>query len=274
MLINYCVNDRPLYMFMALNSFKMLRQFNPTIPVKLFFIKSEANPTSEMGCFISEEDFLRQCDELSVEVIEKPWRPIVGEESYFPINKTYLSQLEEEKVLFIDVDTFIFGDVAKIFEKYNDVDFVACRNCWAEGENGWSSDLLTKSRIVPPFNSGIMLFNTGWHMKQFEEWGRLVREIKEGDSPLANWLRTNDHVWNREEMAISAMVAQSDISYDYFEKSDCYNILWPSDLETLDQSLISHTYTDNWKRAYNIVRGNVTRKKLKPKFLKTKSKAG
>ena len=267
MIANYCVNDRPFYMYMAINSFKMLRQHNQDIPIKLFFIEGFSTDTAECGCYVSKEDFFEECANLSVEVVVKEWRDTPGEESYFPINKTYLAQLEDDRVLFIDVDTFIFGDVATLFDKYSDVDVAACKNRWVK-RGGWSNSLLTSTRDVAPFNSGIMLFNNGFHKGRFEQWGETVRDIREGDSALTEWLTSNGRIWNREEMALSVMIANSDASYAYFDRKDAYNILWPKDIEELDKSLIAHTYTENWKTAYNIVRGNTTKKKFRPKLIR------
>lgn len=269
MVVNYCVNDRPFYMYMCLNSIKMLRQHNASIPIKLILVRGFSTDRPEMGCYISTEDFLRECANLSVDVLSKPWRDIEGEESYFPINKTYLAQLEEDRhVLFIDVDTFIFGDVASLFDKYSDVDVAACCNRWVLKERGWNNQFLSTSRDVAPFNSGIMLFNNGWHHGRYEQWGEFVRDIRQGDSALARWLTETNRVWNREEMALSAMIADSDASYAYFDREDAYNVHWPDDLFELEKSLIAHTYTENWKKAYNNLRGSATKKKFRPKLLR------
>lgn len=264
MLITYCVNDRPFYMFMALNSLKMLRQHS-NLPVHLTFIPGCQHSQAECGCFCSTEEFFQECANLGVTIDVQPYRQVSGEENYFPINKTYLSQLDAERVLFVDVDTFIFGDVASLFDKYSDVDVCACRNRWVVGKR-FDNRFLTTKRDVAPFNSGIMLFNNGWHHRRFDQWGNLVRELREGNSELSRWMHEQGCIWNREEMAISQMIADSEATYRYFDEVDAYNVFWPKDLEEVSEHLVAHVYTENWKKVYNKLRGTTTDKKIRARF--------
>lgn len=261
-MVVYLLSDRPFYMYMATNSMKMLRQYNNSIPVKVIFIETVPS-LPEMGFEITKNEFLRICCELDVEVVHKPWFPIPGEEKFFLINKMYLSELEDQNVLFLDVDTFIFGDVAKLFEKYGDCDVAGCQNRWV-CNHGWDGKYLSGDML--PFNGGVLLFNNGWHFGKSSEWSRIMKDFGEKRTPFARWVSCNNRSWNREEMAFSALVANSGAFYRYFDREDAHNVYWPNDLFELHKSVVAHTYTENWKKAYNNLRGHTTRKKIKKRL--------
>lgn len=224
----YCVNDKPLYVQMALNSIRMLRKYNQSIPVKLFYISDQ--PASQ------------EFADLNVEVLIRPW--YMPEYEYFSVNKAHLRELPEDSVLYLDADTFIFGDVGELFDRYR-TDFTAVENSWVYSQ-GWNEDFLPNK--VKPFNAGVQLFHGGYHRTMFERLpDAFVRMTKE-ESPLASWVRAYHNGCLREEFACCVIAAESEgIRYEYFKKPDVYNIQRKEDVPGCHESIIFHSYTKQWE---------------------------
>jgi hypothetical protein len=158
-----------------IRSIGSLRKFNKTIPVHLFLF-NEPTPA-----------ILEKADECEVIVhrlggYRECLRELAGEEgaalSCIPtLNKLIpLGYFEPSvsQVLFLDCDTFFFGDVASLFAKYQ-----ACHLFAREEPHSRRSAFLeyrashidedalcriaaeTGAAFVPPYNSGVVLLNHG-----------------------------------------------------------------------------------------------------------------
>lgn len=249
----YLVNDHPKYMTMVINSVKMLRRHNDSIPIVVLFIYLDS--ISEAG-----SRFFELCKAFDVKIIERGWFNSPGEEDFFFINKTYLKDFEEDSILFIDADTFVFGDVGKIFKKYSGVSFVGCENKWMAN---WSNELISTSNPISPFNGGILLFNNGFHRECMVKLPDICKKIREKSHPISDWIyQTDPNGYHREEFGTSCNVADSGASYQYFDREYCYNILRPEDVNCCEQSIIFHSYVGNWQQIYNKI--NQAKVKLRP----------
>lgn len=243
----YCLNDIEKYCKMFFNSVLMLRKHS-NIPIKVIFIGSPS------------VKFVEFCSFYGVEIIEKK---LIQDGSYFPINKKYIGELPGESLLFIDCDTFINGNVEKIFEFYSDYDFVACCNYWVYGFN-YDNSYLKNS--IKPFNSGVMLFNNGFQNRIYEKFDENYHKIKTKNNPLGKWLFESGNGWTIEEFTVSKCVADLEIKTNYFERNHCYNIRCPNDFRRISESIIFHSYTKQWPEAY--VRCNSPKKRYSLPFRK------
>lgn len=243
----YLVNEKPFYLKMAANSIHMLRRFNTTIPIRVFYI-SASDPSSE---------FVRASNKYNFEIVLRKPLKVEGEEGYFPINKYYLKENTENQVLFIDSDTFVFGNVDELFQKYEEADVAACWNKWVEGR-GWQPNFLG----IRPLNSGVMLWRGTILQSACASLLEYCRELREDQSYLGRWLWSlEQNCWQREEFAYSLFVDRNKLNYSIFQKMDVWNILNNSDFETMEESTIFHSYSAQWQQCFN----QLCSKKLKLK---------
>lgn len=248
-----------MYMSMCANSIKMLRKYNKNIPVKVIFIKCD-DRIEKNNKYINEETFEKACDILDVEVIIKPWINVEGEEGYFPINKIHLRDFNDDSLLFIDGDTFIFGDVEELFEKYNN-DFVACENKWMYGKN-WPQGCLP----IKPYNAGVMLFNNKTYKRCFGKLEEICKSIMTDGSAISRWMHDTGCTFNREEIAISIWACAVD--NDYFLKTEAHNVYYPQEIEKMHETTIFHCYTFNWKKIYFELNYDIRKSLKAKKFVK------
>lgn len=210
----YILNNKPLYLKMALNSIKMLQTHSPNIKIKAILIDSDIEIA---GC----------------EIIHRPW--YLPEKKYFPLNKYWLHEFEEDEILYLDVDTFINGDVSSLFHKYNN-DFTACENAWVWAK-GWKAEFLE----AKPWNSGVILFKNGYHRKLSKQLPEMCEEVL--GTLLGQWMQETNP-WVVEEMATSVLAAKG--KSGYFRETDAYNIRRKEDVACFRETLIFHSYTQQW----------------------------
>ncbi len=223
----YCINDDAKYRRMFLNSVKMLRGHNATIPVKLIYIDGS-------------HDLAESLKPYDVEILNRPaYRP---EAKYFSINKWYLKDVVEDSVLYLDVDTFVNGDVGVFFDRYR-TDFTAVESSWAYGK-GWNLDFLPNKGL--PYNSGVQLFQGGYHRKMFSLLPEAFDRLSTHDTPLAEWSWDYYDGCLREEIACSLILAESGGSYMKFTPQDVYNIQRVEDIPRCHEPVIFHSYTNQW----------------------------
>lgn len=213
---------------MATKSLSMLRRHNRNIPVKLFLLSNEFIPKYKFT-----KDFIEFCKANNIEIVVKSI-----DYDYFFSNKHHIKDCPEDQILFIDSDTFIFGDVEKIFTKYEEFEFVGCKNKWVEGRE-WR---FLNGNL--PFNGGIQLYNKSSHKQILKELPSQCENL--GD--LEEWVKKGGMDWNREEMAISKIVIENKYSFEYFEKEDCVIPLFEADLEEPSKTIIFHSFTNLWER--------------------------
>ena len=225
----FCINDDAHYQEMFLHAVDMLRKHNATIPVKLIYIDGK------------DQDFMRGCARYNVQLIQRPWfRP---EAKYFSINKYWLRELQEDSVLYLDVDLFINGDLSLLFDKYR-TEFTAIESKWAYTK-GWKDEFLPNGH--KPVNSGVQLFHGGFHRKMFAALSEAFDRLSGHDMPLAHWSWNYYNGCLREELACTLILAEINPSYSYFEAKDCYNIERNEDVAKCHESIIFHSYTRQWE---------------------------
>jgi hypothetical protein len=248
----YYVNDRPFYLFMASNSLKMLRE-NSDIHVRVFLFEQDWPDEAENGLYLSKNQFLANCDSLNVEVVRK--ETDVRRDEFFLINKSCIAECEEDSVLFLDVDTFVFGDVAELFSLYGDVDFAACENRWVE----WN-----QNEFFTAFNGGVQFFNNGLHREILGNLPQTCQQLAVGDSKLSLFLREENCLWNVEEFAISKMIEERGVKWRFFSDQEAKNAYSLTDVDVPSAHMVFHPYTVNWKRVYNSLK---KKNKFAPRFL-------
>jgi hypothetical protein len=212
----------------------MLRKHNKRIPVKVFLLSNEFVPKYNFT-----KDFLKFCEVNQIQIITRKI-----DHGYFLSNKHHIKECDEDQILFIDSDTFIFGDVDEIFEKYKKFNFVGCKNKWVQGK-GWNF-----LNGFLPFNGGVQLYNNSSHKEILRKMPESCDRL--GDD-LKKWLDEGGMSWNREEMAISKIVIEDKYSFEYFKKEDCMIPLFENDLKDIKKTIIFHSFTSLWERVYKKV---------------------
>jgi hypothetical protein len=252
----YITNEHPFYLRMALTSMGMLRNHNKDIPVRIFLVRDQSSQTIERENVSkhtsinveSTDQFIETCKSIDVEVLDRPPLIYPGEESFFHINRKYFAELKEDHILYLDADTFIFGDVEDIFDHHEFVDFAACEAMWAR-RRGWNPGFLPVP--VGPFSSGVMLWNNGTIRDWCDLLPRYMADFRKNESTLANWLRTlHSDCLLREEFSVTRHVCMAGLVHSFIEKEDCHLIESEQDIDDLGKSLIFHSYTPNWKKCY------------------------
>lgn len=258
----YVVNEYPFYMKMVVNSLQMLRKYNSSIRVKVFFITDQGKGVilrSGISPFeFSSEKFIESCQQLNAEIV---YCELLDVEGYFYAHRHYLKDCEESSIFHIDSDTFIFGDVEQMFEVYKDVDFVAC-------ESHWYQKLPSEVLPITPFNSGVMLWNNGWLQKWSSGLLDTLDKLKNNRGETqTEWLYTHEKdCMGREEFSVSKFVVDFNLKFSYFKDEECKVALYPKDLELAENSLIFHTLTPNWRSVYRRL-NNISPTKVKRRFI-------
>lgn len=224
----YILNNKNNYLKMATNSISMLRKYNKNI--KIICLTTEPIPFPK---------------HLNVEIIL-----INGiDENYFPSNKVYISHIEYSSVLYIDVDTFIFDDVEKVFDNY-DFDFCGCENKWAYKLN---------FKEFKPINSGILLFKNYSHKRIYEDFNFKLKNINKLYPKLNSWIKETNNSWVKEEFLMSAVIHEEKIPFSFFDKNHVKLIEESKDIENPDSTIIFHSFANNWE----IVRKKINKKNIK-----------
>ena len=271
----YFSNPHPFYMFLVMNSIKMLRNHNQSIPIYLYFIDTPPDIFNSEGLNSAdgydfnkydkgEEFFTNFCNLFNVKVVCKPWKKDNLE--YFPINKIYLCECEAESVVFLDADTFIFKDIEELFDANQKNDFIACNNPMPQD---WRSDFLGTDlgTDLGTFNSGVMLFNNSVHKRIGPLWINQCEETWHGDTELSNWIK-NGNKWRTEEVSLSKVILDNDIDFSYFPSSQVFLPKVKDDLK-LYSTIVYHSFTQNWMKVYNLCQGISPRKiKFKNRLFK------
>lgn len=234
----YLVNNQADYLKMVKNSVLTYVKHNK-IPVKVIHIDRP------------DETFKTFCFSHNIEIIQKS--NLFSD--FFLANKYYLGDLNHSSILFLDGDTFVFGNVEKIFNFYENYDFVACENSWAYHQ-GYQLDFMK----YKPFNGGIQLFNNFSHQKIFPNFLKTLSELLNGETNLGKWLQSSNNRWTAEEFTISRLV--SDLNCAYFEREFCYNIKYEEDFHRMKESIVFHSYKNQWNRCCRILNHKTISTKL------------
>lgn len=241
---------------MALTSITMLRQYNKEIKVRIFVIG--ANKPTLMD---------ELAEPLHVEVLHRPAASAAKDQNYFCLNRCYLGECHESSVLYIDGDTFIFGDVASLFDRYKDVDFAAAEDRYIISTQDWSvEDYQESCKILsieepPVFNGGLTLWNNGSIKKWTEDLTDMCNKLQNKDLPISKWLFGEQRqCYHRETFSICFAVAKNCMTYNIMDRHDVVNLFsWP-DFHAFKKRdfIVYHSFTQNWERFH---RELVTKKK-------------
>lgn len=199
---------------MATHSITMLRKHNQNIKVVCLCIEDLELP-----------------EHLNIEKIR-----VKNLGDFFFTNKEHLSDLNYEEVLYIDSDTFIFGDIEKVFEY--DADFVGCENnwCYSQGFN-----------LFRPANGGVLLFKNKAHNKIYANFTNRLFSMGLNDPDLDYWIRKTKNEWTREEFLASQLALDLGLKTDFFKPEHCRLLQWTEDFLRMKESIIFHTFTPQWE---------------------------
>ena len=213
----YLLNNKPPYVDMAVNSIYMLRTYNQSIKVICLCLEDVALPKY-----------------LNVEKI-----PIKNLGNFFFTNKQHLGSLDYEDILYIDSDTFIFGNIEKLFDY--EYDFVGCENTWAyfEGFN-----------LFNPTNGGVLLYKNNAHKKVYYKFAEKLKSMEADYPELDLWIK-NKNEWIREEFLTSQIVCDLSLSKTFFEYEHCRLLKWEEDFDKMHESVIFHSFTNQWNYAFS-----------------------
>ncbi len=171
-----------------------LRLHSPTIPVQAVLFGA------------SSRTFRKELADLDVAVTE---RPAVEDRWRYFVKWLALSETAGRRLLFLDADTFISQPIELLFRKYGDAHFNA-REEWGNARKGrnfsptecdWRTfdriaDAAGSTRKLPIYNTGVMLFNHGFHTEVAAhlEWFDEIRASIDGPRATHPYPHSNPHI--------------------------------------------------------------------------------
>ena len=240
----YILNESPLYHAMYSVSVRMLRLHNPDMKIILYYVlDSNSDSWSESNSLYGQIDSDNakrymllnrlEIEELSAKMgVEVRVRMLMHRsQNYAPIQRSLLYDLEFTDVLLLDVDTFFFGDISRVFSFLPDKDFIACPMVGInKGENSIEKhkmmftyrrqDSVVKE-VVKPFNSGVVL----WRRSLLSEYARYVlgccNELLHKKHPMSDMMYAlREDARSREEIACNLFVLENGLSASMFDPND------------------------------------------------------
>ena len=182
-------NESEVYENQWIRSIRSLRKFNSTIPVHLFLFNNPAQTflqkAEQYGVIVhslgSYREHLRELAGNAGEVLSCV--PTLNK--LLPLG--YFSS-DVPRLLFLDCDTFFFGDVDSLFERYQKCHWYAREEAHSKknvllGYRPTDTDEDVLHRIaaqtgaapIPPYNSGVVLLNHGIAAELFDLRREFVR---------------------------------------------------------------------------------------------------
>lgn len=240
----YILNENQLYHGMFSVSLRTLRKTNPDIPVVLVYVRDGNADSWNKGAesmrsaldqsLISrymvggERSIMDLCSRHAVRV-ELVDRLPYATQNFVSIQRCMFSRLDIANALLLDVDTFVFGSLGKIFEFGLGCD-VAASPMVGVADGGVSSQdvmfsymlsgRLVKS-LVRPANSGVVLFRNG----TLKEYGSVVKPYcdlllgkKHPMSHMMYSMRPDGR--SREEFAFNVFLLERSKKVRLFGKSE------------------------------------------------------
>lgn len=225
---------------MASFPIQMIRNYT-NIPIAVILLNdnmlcSDYIPNKIINNKINKEKFKLICDKFDVELIEK--KPI-NENMFY--NKEYLKELNYKNILYLDADTFIFGNIELIFEKYKEEEFYGSAARWMEVYD-WDKKLLNK----PNFRLGVQLWNNS-----IQKW-----DLNKITDELKIWLKNNT---TNKYTGVDFTIPLSIESYGIFEDLDVFTVNSSFDKNMFKKSLIFHSCFSSWKYFYDILNKRYTK---------------
>lgn len=240
----YILNESPIYHAMYSVSVRMLRLHNPDLKIILYYIlDSNSDSWSESNSLYAQIDsesakrhmLLTRSDiedvsaRMKVEVRIR--RLTYRSQNYPPLQRALLYDLEFTDVLLLDVDTFCFGDVLRVFSYLPHKDFLACpMAALNKAENAIEKHRMMFSyrfrgsvvkEVVSPFNSGVVL----WRRSLLSEYSRSVisrcNELLQKKHPMSDMMYSlREDGRSREEIACNLFVLENGIPSSHFDSRD------------------------------------------------------
>lgn len=178
-MVYYALNENPLHLDLTLHSVKSLRKYNIKVPVEVFIFgklaKKDKLNLLKLNVSVREMAFPKEVDATYLKWFALPF-------------------INAKRILYLDSDTYFFGDVEILFKKYRKKEFYAREELGASKKLGYQQlgnlvippiinhrkmQALSKFlnfKIVPFFNSGVMMMSQAFAWKmgaQTEEFSRL-----------------------------------------------------------------------------------------------------
>jgi len=163
-------------------------------------------------------------------------------DKYFPENKTYITSINEERIIYLDADTIVLKPIQKVYGGVN-VDFIGRYTHYYESEGfeeeRWNKILeRNNTKYSPYFNSGFIIFQNYSQKELKSEWEILSRRN------LKN-MKERELMGKRvsEQIALSACISKNGLSVKKMKKKE-HVYGWettPKDLDTNEEEVVYHT---------------------------------
>ena len=244
---------------MAWFSISTIRNYNKDIPIHILFICDDGRENRYIAGLenynfgierFCRDSFQKSCSEFGVKFQFVHDLDMKEEVGFHPLQRIAFSLVEDDQILLMDADTFVFGDVAPFFDalKYHDV--IVDMNAWGH----WGGRIPYKDKKMEAFNSGVVLFNKGI----LQEYGRQVYDlslkIKYDNHPVGKWLTEYQKYENthgklgREEIAFGLFLYENEINFRLSNYTEIQTN------KIMCKTLIHHTQTQNyikyWKKYF------------------------
>lgn len=177
--------------------------------------------------------------------------PLHLESGYFMDNYSHFGSVDFGRLLYLDADTLVFGDLGALVDRFARCDVAARPSDWA-WRGGYRSSMAPD--VVCPMNSGTVLmtkeFAGAWSAESTQRSNALIERADRGE--LAAWLRTvTPTAWSRIEWAFSELAWEGSWSVGLLSDQDCHLLAQqPEREDPLDwrTCTVFHTYTAYWGR--------------------------
>lgn len=259
MKVLYILNESPFYLQMAWYSISQIRKFNKEIKIEILFIHDNGRDNRFIGSLdknalpikiFDADSFVHQCKNFRVEFNHVYDLDMKEEIGFHSMQRIAFQNVEDDKILLLDADTFVFGDICHFFESLGNHDVVADLNAWGK----YGNKIPYEGIKIDSLNSGVVLFNYGILREYGKQVYDLSMKIKGDDHYVGRWLTEYQKYEGtsgklcREEIAFSLFLHENKIKYRLSDDKEIQtnNILC--------KTLIHHTQVQNymkyWRKYY------------------------
>jgi hypothetical protein len=240
----YIIDLSERYVQMALWSIDTLRQHNPD-PSVVVLVTADENEVD--GLDETRTAWCARLEEAADEV--RFVEPLHRESGYFMDNHDHFGSVDFARLLYLDADTLVFGDLWALVERFERCDVAARPSDWA-WRAGYRSSMAPD--VVCPMNAGTVLmtreFARAWSAESTLRSNALMERADR--SELASWLRSiTPTAWSRVEWAFSELAWEGAWSVGLLSDQDCHLLALPPAREDPLQwrsCTIFHTFTAYW----------------------------
>ena len=228
----YAINSFHPFGKMAFQSIKTLRKHNRDVFIKII----------NTGEQLQIPEYCYPCEQLLMQ----------GVFQRFPDDKSLIGTLEDENIIYLDADTFIFDDIEKLFVGHSHK--FSARLSWTyQNTNHWFSNYeinwqknlsIIGSKRVPVFNSGVLIFKEGAHQMLYGAWVQNITRFHQGEL-----LSVYGGERLYEQIALSLSIGLLSVPYCLLSPRE-HSYAWNDELS--DETVVLHTtskwYDDYWNR--------------------------